>query len=272
MFRAGQLHVTGTLPPAKVETWRRENPQALQVLPAQRNATVVFNPNRPPFTDPRVRRALALAIDRNRLAKTVGSGRIPARNYTPPDRVDYSPADAFRDDPVEARRLLAEAGFPDGKGFPHVDVVFCDLDQTGVALEIVQQMWRKELGIDVGLAKQEWSTYLDSEKTGQYFLAWDSWRWWFSHAYFDNHRTGNPISYYLWSNADYDQLLRRASAAASIPERNALYAQLEAILAREMPAIPLYFDVETFLKHPAVHGWPSNPDFKISWKEVWLEQ
>jgi len=65
--------------------------------------------------------------------------------------------------------------------------------------------------------------------------------------------------------------LRSASAAASIPERNAFYAQLEAILAREMPAISLYFNAATFLKHSAVRGWPKSPDFDVSWKHVWLE-
>jgi ABC-type transport system substrate-binding protein len=58
----------------------------------------------------------------------------------------------------------------------------------------------------------------------------------------------------------------------STGERNALYAQLEAILAREMPAIPLYFNVTTFLKHTAVRGWPTNPDYGTSWKQVWPEK
>ena len=75
----------------------------------------------------------------------------------------------------------------------------------------------------------------------------------------------------LWSKADYDRLLRVASTAASIPERTAAYAQLEAILAREMSVIPLYFDVATYLRHPVVRVWPANPDFIISWKHVRLE-
>jgi oligopeptide transport system substrate-binding protein len=271
MFRAGQLHVTNTLPPSKVEVWRRDDPRVLQVEPVQGTATVVFNPTKPPFSDPRVRRALALAIDRDRLAQVVGAGRTPARNNTPPNRIDYTPADAFRDDPAEARRLLAEAGFPDGRGFPHREVVFCDIDQTRLALEVVQEMWRKQLGIDVRLAKQEWGVWINSQKTGQYNLTTDGWRSGYPQFFFDLHGTGNPLSYYLWSSADYDRLLRSASAAASIPERNALYAQLEAILTREMPAIPLYFNAATFLKHPAVRGWPKSPDFDVSWKHVWLE-
>ena len=272
MFRAGQLHVTATLPPSKVEVWRRDNPQMLQVEPVQRNATVVFNPTRPPFTDPRVRRALALAIDRDRLVRVVGAGRTPARSYTPPNRIDYVPVDAFRDDPAEARRLLAEAGFPGGRGFPRVEVIFCDVDQTRLVLEVVQEMWRKQLGIAVDLAKQEWSGWINSQKTGQYQLTWDYWGGGYPQVFFDFHGTGNPLSYYMWSNADYDRLLRSASAAASIGERNALYAQLEAILAREMPAISLYFNVTTFLKHTAVRGWPTSPDYGTSWKQVWLEK
>lgn len=272
MFRAGQLHMTITLPPSKVGVWRRDAPRVLQVQPMQGNATVVFNPTRPPFTDPRVRRALALAIDRDRLVQVVGAGQTPARNYTPPNRVDYVPADAFRDDPAEARRLLAEAGFPGGQGFPRVEVIFCDVQQARLVLEILQEMWRNQLGIAVGLAKQEWSVWLNSWKTGQYQMNCIGWEFCSLPRFFEVHGTGNPLSCTLWSNADYDRLLLAASAAMSIPERNAIYGQLEAILAREMPAIPLFFGVATYLKHPAVHGWFASPDYQTSWKQVWLEK
>jgi oligopeptide transport system substrate-binding protein len=264
--------VTNTLPPSKVEGWRRDDPRVLQVEPQQKNSTVVINPTRPPFNDPRVRRALALAIERDRLVQVVGAGRTPARSYTPTNRVDYVPADAFRDDPAEARRLLAEAGFSGGQGFPPVEVVFCDIEQARPVLEVVQEMWRKQLGIDVRLAKQESSVWFNSIKTGQYHLVWDYWELSYPQRFFEVHGTGNPFSYYRWSHADYDRLLRSASAAASIPERNAVYVQLEAILAREMPAIPLYFDVATYLKHPAVRGWPTSRDYHTSWKQVWLEK
>jgi oligopeptide transport system substrate-binding protein len=272
MFRTGQLHVTDTLPPSKVEVWRRDDPRVLQVEPRQVNWTVVFNPTRTPFTDPRVRRALALAIDRGRLVQVVGAGRTPARSYTPPNRVDYVPVDAFQDDPAEARRLLAEAGFPGGSGFPRVEIIFDGGVESRLVLEVVQEMWRKQLGIPVGLANQENSVFNDSAKTGQYHLILDSWALSYPQRFFEVHGTGNPLSNYLWSHADYDRLLRAASATANIPERNALYTQLEAILAREMPTIPLYFGAATYLKHPAVRSWPTSPDYHTSWKQVWLEK
>ena len=272
MFRTSQVHVTATLPPSKIEAWRRDDPRVLKVEPIQANRTVVFNPTRAPFTDPHVRRALALEIDRDRLVQVIGAGQTSARSYTPPNRVDYVPVEAFQDDPAEARRLLAEAGFPGGQGFPRVEVVFGDFDQTGLVLEVVQEMWRKQLGIAVGLAKQEWSGWINTWKTGQYEVHYIGWEFCSLPRFFEIHGTGNPLSCTLWSNADYDRLLRAASAAASIAERNAFYAQMEAILAREMPAIPLYFDVATYLKHPAVRGWRTSPDYHISWKQVWLEK
>lgn len=271
MFRSGQLHVTASLPPTKIEVWRRERPAEVRVLAKQRSIVIDVNPTRPPFTDARVRRALALAVDRTRLAAVLGGGRTPARNYTPPNRVDYAPADSFRDDPVEARRLLAEAGFPGGKGFPRVDINYTGIQQANLVLEALQEMWRKELGLEVGLLAQEWSTWLDAEKTGNYHLFWTPWNFSYPHGFFENHRTGNPLSYTLWSNADYDRILAQAASAMDIRERNALFAELEKILAREFPAIPLYFDVATYLKHPAVRGWPDNPDFGVWWKQVWLE-
>jgi len=271
MFRAGQLHMTITLPPSKVDVWRRDDPRVLQVEPMQGNRTVIFNPTRPPFTDPRVRRALALAVDRDRLVQVMGAGQTPARNYTPSNRVDYMPADAFGDDPAEARRLLTEAGFPGGQGFPHVEILFCDAGEARMILEVVQEMWRKQLGIAVSLSKQEWSVWLNTWKTGQYEMHYNGWEFCSLPRFFEVHGTGNPLSCTLWSNADYDRLLLAASSAASIPERNAAYVQLETILAREMPAIPLYFCVATYLKHPAVHGWLASPDYHVSWKHVRLE-
>lgn len=272
MFRAGQLHVTNTLPPSKVEVWRRDDPRVLQVEAMQQNSTLVFNSTRRPFTDPRVRRALALAIDRDRLVKVVGAGRTPARSYTPPNRIDYVPVEAFQDDPAEARRLLAEAGYPGGHGFPRLEIIFCQIDQSQLVLEVVQGMWQKHLGLTVGLANQEFSVWQDSIRTGHYHLIWDFWGLSYPQRFFELQGTGNSFSHYQWSHADYDRLLQAASVAASIPERNALFVQLEAILAREMPAIPLYFDVSTYLKHPAVRGWRASPDYHTSWKQVWLEK
>ena len=152
-----------------------------------------------------------------------------------------------------------------------MDVIFTGIQQAQVVLEAVQEMWRKELGIEVGLVAQEWSSWLDAEKTGNYHLFWTPWNFAYPHGFFENHRTGNPLSYTLWSNADYDRILAQAASAVDIPERNARFADMEKILAREFPAIPLYFDVAAYLKHPAVRGWPANPDVGVLWKQVWLE-
>jgi oligopeptide transport system substrate-binding protein len=271
MFRAGQLHKSYNLPVTKLDAWRRDHPAALRLEPEQRNRIVVVNVKRPPFTDARVRRALALALDRDQLARAVGANRPPARSFAPPDGTEFQAIPQYEDDIGTARALLAEAGFPDGKGFKPFEVLFPNRGNARLTMEIVQEMWRRNLGLAASLNQQEWSVYIDSENNGQYDVAYDGWNMSHPHLFFELNRTGNPMSRYLWSDPDYDAALHEAARAATSAARNTVYARMEAILAREMPAIPLHFEVQTFLMHPAVHGWHGNLPNNHPWKSVSLE-
>lgn len=270
MFRAGQLHKTYNLPISKVEGWRRDNPAALRVEPEERNRILVVNCTRPPFTDARVRRALALAIDRDKLVRALG-GRPVARSFTPPNGTDFEARPHFSDDVAAARALLAEAGFPGGKGFRKIEVLLPNRGHAPLTVEIVQEMWRKNLGIEAVFNQQDWGVYIDSENNGQYDVCYDGWAFSHPHFHFDLNRTGCPFSRYLWSNTEYDALLREATRAPDSVARSAVYQKMEAILAREMPVIPLHFEVLTYLLHPAVRGWHANWPNSHPWKFVSLE-
>src|ERR1035438_10365923 len=122
-FRAGQLHVTYGLPVAKVAAYRRDAPDRLRIDPFLQTYFLRFNVNRAPFGDPRIRRALSLAIDRDAIARTVlASGYPPAPSLTPPDCGGYTATARVDLDVAMARRLLAEAGHPGGKGMPPIEV------------------------------------------------------------------------------------------------------------------------------------------------------
>lgn len=117
-FRAGQLHVTYSIPLAKIEVYRREAPGQLRVDPFLQTFFLRFNARRAPLDDPRVRRALSLAIDRDAIARRVLSGGYPpAHSFTPPDCGGYTARASVGLDADQARRLLAEAGFPGERGF-----------------------------------------------------------------------------------------------------------------------------------------------------------
>jgi oligopeptide transport system substrate-binding protein len=152
-----------------------------------------------------------------------------------------------------------------------VELLLPNREEYKMVAEVLQAMWRKHLGIIVPISVQEWGVYIDSLNAGRYHLAIDSWSLSHPYEFYDLHRTGNTLSRYRWSNEDYDQLLGAARSAVTVPARNEAYGQLERVLAREMPIIPLYFPVSTFLLHPTVRGFHSNRQSQHPWKYFDLE-
>lgn len=260
MFRAGQLHTTRLVPAAKLEAYRRDQPEVLRIAPERRNFYFVLNVDQPPFDDVRVRRALALVIDREQLVKQVlRAGQTPAWNFTPAQPAGYAAGPRFAESVAEARALLAAAGFPDGAGFPPVSLLFANSERPRLVAEAVQEMWRRTLGVRVELRIEEWKVYLDSMKAGDYQITVDGWAWAHTHQFFDLLTTGNSASYNRWSHPEYDALFARASATLDEAGRHAVYDQMEDLLAREMPVIPVFFSASTHLVHPDVQGWYDSP-------------
>jgi oligopeptide transport system substrate-binding protein len=210
---------------------------------------VNINVTRKPFDDPRVRKALALAVDRDRIVKKITRGGerpishlVPdgTANYTSPEGLDYNPA--------EAKKLLAEAGYPDGRGFPRVEYMFNAPAGGGakihedIAIEL-QQMWHDTLGINIELHQVEWKVYLSSTSHLDYDLARGDWIGDYDDAntFLDifvgdsgNNRTG-------WKNARYDALVDEANRQTDMKQREKLFQQAETIMVRdELPIVPLY--------------------------------
>lgn len=271
MFRAGQLHVTANVPPTRIETWRRDKPESLWLEPEQRVRFLVVNPKRTPLDDVRVRRALALAIDRTQITRVLGGGRVAARSLAPTSGVDFVAQEQFQDDPATARALLAEAGYAGGKGFKKLEILLPNRGNARLLVEMLQEMWRKNLGIEISLNIQEWGVYIDSENNGQYDIAYDGWNMPHPYLFYDLNRSGSLLTRYLWSSAEYDGLLVQAARAPTPAAEAVVYAQLEAVLAREMPVIPLHFEVSTYLLHPSVRGWHTNPKTIHPLNHLWLE-
>lgn len=258
MFRAGQLHHTYHVPAAKIPALRREQAASLRSAPENRNYYYVFNVNRAPFTDVRVRRAFALALDRGQLvARVLQGGQQPARRFAPPAALETPIPEQFSDDVEAARALLAAAGFPGGAGLPVVPLLISNNERNRLLAEAAQEMWRRHLSVRVEIVGQEWKVYLDSLKQGDYHLSYDGWGFSTAQQFYSLLTTGNSASYNLWSDPAYDRLV--AAAAADPARRSALYAEMENHLARVMPVIPIYFNVSNHLVHPAVEGWHPNP-------------
>ena len=272
-FRAGQLHVTATLPPDKIEVYKRDQPHLLRQEATLAAYYLTFNATKAPLSDARVRRALTLVIDRPSLCeKVLRGGRTPAYGLTPPGIAGYESAPAFKEDIAEAKRLLAEAGFPNGAGFPRIELLTAK-GSTSQLPEAMQQMWRTHLGLDIAIILQESRVLVDSLRTHSYDLSISGWvgDYLDPSTFLELFRTGNGNNHTGWTSSDYDRLIADALKAGDNAVRYPLYREAETLLMREMPIGPLVYGRRNYLARPSVKGWSPNLLDLHPLKNVYLE-
>lgn len=207
-----------------------------------------INVTRKPFDDVRVRKALALAIDKRRIVERITrGGEQPTSHLVPNGTAHYTSPEGLGYDPEQARKLLAEAGYPGGKNFPRIEYLFNAPAGGGkihekIAIEL-QQMWRDTLGIDIELRQLEMQVYLSEQDQMHYDVSRSSWIGDYNDANTflnmfvtndGNNRTG-------WSNPRYDQLIQEANETTDMAAREKLFQKAETILVRdEAPIVPLF--------------------------------
>ncbi|HEY5752747.1 MAG TPA: peptide ABC transporter substrate-binding protein [Chthoniobacterales bacterium] len=235
----------GLTPPALIADLKRR--PDFHAAPFLGNYFIRFNVTRPPFNDVRVRQAFSLVIDKDLIVnKITRAGEIPATSFVPPKTAGYEPPASYARDPEKARRLLAEAGYPGGKGFPPINYLYDDKKiNENIAVEL-QAMFQRELGIRMGLQRQEWKVYLNTQNRLDYDLCRSSWVGDYNdpNTFMDmfvtdggNNRTG-------WSNPQYDQWIAEAAAELDSAKRYAIFQKAERMLVTdEAPICPLYYYV-----------------------------
>jgi len=246
----------GLAPPALLDTLKLR--PDFHAAPFLGSYFLRFNCARGPFADPRVRRAFALVVDRESLTqKITRAGELPARTLVPPGIAGYTSPPGLSGDVAEARRLLAEAGYPGGRGFPLVRYLYNESElNEAIAVEL-QSRWRDTLGVTVNLARQEWKVYLNSLNSLDYDIGRSTWVGDYPdpNTFLDmfiansgNNRTG-------WRNADYDALIAAAARETDPARRFAILAQAEEFLVAKQAVIcPLYFYVGIQLYDPKKVG------------------
>ena len=261
-FQSGKVHFIETLLATKIETYQKENPSVLRIEPFIGTYFYRLNTTRPPLDDPRVRRALAMAIDRQSICDSVMYGAAsPAVAITPPGIAGYTAQAAIEYNVEEARQLLAEAGYPNGQGMRPIEILFNESEDHERIAEAIQDMWKNNLNVEVTTNKQEWKVYLNSMNALSYDVVRSAW----IADYLDpmnymecfvtaggNNRTG-------WSSKPYDELVEKARYCVDPVERFDLLQQAEAILLEEAPVAPIYTYKQKFLVSPEVQGYDVNP-------------
>lgn len=237
----------------------------------------IVNTRRPPLDDPRVRRALGLAIDKREIiSRILQTGQEPAMSFVPPaiaNYIPYQPPQMPDYDPATARRLLAEAGYPGGKGFPKIEILYNTHESHQAIAELVQAQWKRNLGINVRLQNQDWARYLASRRQGEFWVARAGWiaDYLDPNTFLEMMTTGNPNNHGGWSNAEYDRLISWAQVEVDEHRRLALFKEAETLLLEEMPILPLYFPVTRAMVRPYVRGYYGNVLDIHPLKNIWVD-
>lgn len=275
MFRVNQLHYTNDVPLDKIPAYRAMPDSPFVEAPYLGTYFYLLNTERPPLDDVRVRKALSLAVDRAKLARSVMHDLVtPAWSITPPGTLGYQPPKLFGYEPERARALLAEAGYPGGEGWPGLELIYNTSESHRKVAVALQQMWKDVLGIEVTLSNQEWKVYLDSVSEMNFDMARRGW----IGDYVD---PNNFLDLYLsdggnnntgFSDPVYDEMiLERAPQAKTREERFRIFHAAETRLMEEMPIIPVYTYASKHLKHPSVKGLPPNLMDFVNFKTIRLE-
>jgi len=274
-FRSGQLHITNTVPLPKIDTYKKNEPNLF------RNDTYLgtyfyrINVTKPFLKQKELRQALSLAIDRESIVKNVTrAGEKPATSFTPPGTAGYFPKPELRTDIPAAKALLAKAGYPDGRGLPPIEILYNNDEAHRVIAEALQEMWKKNLGIDVQLTNQEWKVYLDAQRQLAYQICRAGWIGDYvdPNSFLDMWLTGGGNNESGWSNPEYDRLIAEAGRTTDPAARLAVFQKAESVLLDELPILPIYFYTSKFLIQPSVKGWYPTILNQHPYKYVYLEE
>jgi oligopeptide transport system substrate-binding protein len=223
----------------------------------------LLNTKRKPLDDVRVRRALALALDREEIIRTAtSSSEKPAYSLVPLGIPGYTPEKFGEENIKEAQRLLAEAGYPDGRGFPRLEILYNLPPETHKTIaQLVRKQWEKNLGIAVSTRNEEWGSYLNSVHQMQFDVARRAWiaDYIDPNSHLDMMVTDGENNNTGWSNAEYDKLIEAARRETDEAKRFELFHKAERILMDDVPIIPLYYYVDRNIVRSDIRGFHRNP-------------
>lgn len=257
-FRSGQLHITFSLPISRIAAWRERDPAKLRIDPFLQTVWIAFNAKRAPFDDGRVRRAFALAIDRDAIARSVLGGSRPAAHAsTPPGTNGFTARARIDTDYEQARALLAAAGHAHGAGLPPLELQVRNDELQPKVAEAIQAMWEHELGVRVSLAPMEQKTWLQNQASGTYSISTYAWVGDYPDplTFLNLFTSTNGNNWTGWSDQAYDGIIDAATVESDPARRDALFQEAEAKLLAACPLTPIYHGAQAYLIDPAVKHW-----------------
>lgn len=278
-FLSGELDITYELPNEHFRRLKKEYPESLSIKGDLCTYYYNLNTHKPPFDDVRVRKAVSYAIDRDIVANAIlGQGQKPAYFLTPEIVANFSPElpeygeMSQKERNEKAKALLAEAGYNQANPLKFTLLYNTSENHKKLAVAI-GSMWKKTLGIEVVLENQEWKTYLETKKQGNFEAARAGWCGDYNEAStFTSLMEGKNTTGGIHYKSDaYDKLTKQAIETTDEAERTRLYYAQEALLAKDMPIAPIYQYVKARLLNPAVGGYAiNNAEDKLYSKDMYI--
>ena len=267
-FRAGELHVTHTIPPESFRQMQEERPDEVRVSPSLAVYYYGFNMTKPEFAEnPKLREALSMAIDRETIANDViGRGEKPAYGWVPDGTANYVPRRfSYADMPKQERHKKAQQAFRQaGYGDQNPLTIELRYNTSNIHQRIaasVQAMWKDVLGVETVLIKEEFQVMLanirQQDETQVFRLNWSG-DYNDAHTFLSILESDNPSNLTGYQSEEFDSLMSRAAMQTDPIHRNAFLAEAESVLLGDHPVIPLYFYVNKSMVSKQVRGWGDN--------------
>ena len=268
-FETGEVDIISNIPTQEIIRLSTES-QDFHVKPGVGTYFYVFNNNKTPTDNIDVKRALSYAINRKAIVDNITrGGETPATTYVPrTGAIKNSKGELFakgvdygipvEGDPERARELLARGGYPNGEGFPKLELLYNTSETHKAIAEAVQAMWKDVLNIDVELVNQEWGVFLNTRGKGQYNgVARFGWSIDYPDAMsmlevFESLSGNNSAQ---WVRGEYNDLLTKAKYEENGEKRDALLYRAEKMLFEEQVLIPLYYYTNKFMVKSKVKSW-----------------
>ncbi len=286
-FKTGEIDIIDGPPPAETPSLLADG--TAKTLPLLGTYFFVINVSGKNMSDEtykflrnrNVRRALTLAIDRNALIENVTkSGQTPATAYVPFGITDsngktFAGKSYFKPegDIEEAKRLMKEAGYDDPSKIPTISFIFNTSSTNAAVAEAVQDMWKKNLGVNIELKNLEWAVYVPTRNNHEYEIGRHTWLADYNDpmTFLDMWVTGNGNNAAGYDNPEYDKLIKLAKNTKKEDDRIKYLHTAEDILMADLPIIPLYYYVSVVCVNPNVKDYYKTPlgtyNFKNAYKE-----
>ena len=281
MYNRKELDVTVRIPPERIPVGLRRG--VLQAAPLYANYFYEFNTAKPPFHDLRVRKAFSYCLNRETMVSQVlQGGQNPARGPTPQGMADLLPGSDFRrqddnlvpdNDPEEARKLLAEAGYPGGTGFPRLQLVIDDKESHLYLATYLQGEWKKQLGVEIEIIPLNWRERAEKMENGEFDMALLGWVADYVDAtvFLERYVTHSANNHTGWGNPDFDENIRLAAGLLNEEMRLEHLHRAETLLMSELPILPLFDYTRIYAAHKWVKGCflpPVGPEVEFKWAYV----